>query len=285
MLSITGNTDSSEIMDDNVKSRKNDWLNSSQNEIKLGKPILISKKRVYYEGPWENGLPEGFGKESYLNGNLRYMGYFKEGEYCGENVMIYDRGGKQEYKGGIFRGKYQGEGTLNELDRCLYIGGFKNGVYEGKGTEFYHNRHKKYEGTWKGGMIIYGYEYDRKGMPVYKGGFQSNMHDGIGEVLTSEFKISRTQNFKTMNNYSKGKVVGYFFENGKIKGRKYKGFGVSYADDNGIGLKYVDYKENYSQVSHLYGRRKSYMSETGFGLGESSCDVSDMTEFSYGKFC
>lgn len=227
-----------------------DWSFTRNSEIKLGVPVLFSKKGVYYEGPWNEDIPEGFGKEYYKNGKVRYLGMFKNGEYDGNDVDIFDRHGKLEYKGTIVEGKYEGKGANYKSGHLLFRGYYINGLYEGPGEKFYYNGHKRFKGEFVMGNIVYGKEYDRNGFPVYGGRFKDGTWDGVGEVLGKE--ALKCKGYSRYGNYSNSKIVGYWNEIGKIKARKFNGFGVSYANNAKITIKYIDFNKREEKIEeHL----------------------------------
>ena len=61
-----------------------------------------------YEGPWENNLKHGIGKQTYV-GQGTYHGYWEAGEKSGEGVMSYVNG--DIYSGNWQNGKKHGKGT------------------------------------------------------------------------------------------------------------------------------------------------------------------------------
>lgn len=221
---------------------------------KLGVPVFISEKGVYYEGPWLANLPHGFGKEQYQNGNIRYHGFFKKGEYHGDSIEIYDRENRLLYEGGMRDGKFHGKGVLYKLGRSSYKGEFSNGLYNGEGESYFFNGFKKYKGVWRCGKIINGKEYDRNGIPVYSGNFEKNQWDGVG-VLVGRVGL-KCKGFERFSNYSKGKKVGFFGENGKLKARKYQGFGVGFANNAKMPIKYVDYEYKNKLIENYLQKKK-----------------------------
>ena len=46
--------------------------------------------RYRYEGPTENGWPQGKGKYTFPNGTV-YEGYFDKGEFHGDGVLVYPK--------------------------------------------------------------------------------------------------------------------------------------------------------------------------------------------------
>ena len=64
--------------------------------------------RYRYEGPTENGWPQGKGKYTFPNGTV-YEGYFDKGEFHGDGVLVYPKKVPKNIASSyniIFQGKY-----------------------------------------------------------------------------------------------------------------------------------------------------------------------------------
>lgn len=86
-------------------------------------PIRLKDGNTYI-GSLKSNLPDGKGKEIFMNGDI-YTGEFVEG-------------------------KRHGDGTYEKKDDFIYIGGFKNNKFEGKGKKLFINGNT-FEGFFKNG--------------------------------------------------------------------------------------------------------------------------------------
>ena len=94
------------------------------------------KVQPKYKGEIKNGKPNGFGFQTYKNGN-KYFGEHKNGLPNGQGRSIYP-------------------------DGSMYLGEYKDGKFHGQGT-YIHPIGDKYVGEWKGGRLWNGREYDKDG--------------------------------------------------------------------------------------------------------------------------
>ena len=94
-----------------------------------------------YKGEVENGVPNGQGTFTFLDG--------------------------WKYEGGWVFGKYHGQGTWTSPSGYKYVGEWKDGIRSGQGTQTYPNG-GKYEGSWKNGVRWNGTQYDKNGNIKYK---------------------------------------------------------------------------------------------------------------------
>ena len=85
-----------------------------------------------YNGEIKNGKPNGFGFQTYKNGN-KYFGEHKNGLPNGQGRSIYPDGGI--YLGEYKNGKFHGQGTFIWNDGYYYEGEFRDGTPNGQGTE------------------------------------------------------------------------------------------------------------------------------------------------------
>ena len=106
---------------------------------------------MYYLGPFRNGIREGEGKEYYNNGEKKYEGNFSNNEYNGKGTLFYESG-KKQYEGYFENGKKEGEGTeYYESGKIKYHGTFSNDQYNDKNGMFYEETGWKYNGEFKNG--------------------------------------------------------------------------------------------------------------------------------------
>ena len=155
-----------------------------------------------YDGRCQNGLREGYGKYSYLAGQI-YEGEWKDDMFNGQgkfiipNIFVYDGEWKEGfndgkgkitatngyvYDGYFKKGFYDGWGKLTLPNGYVYEGDFKKGMYNGKGigknpNGDYHN------GVWKDNVFVEG--KGRATFPngyVYEGDLKNDMPNGIGKA-------------------------------------------------------------------------------------------------------
>lgn len=129
-----------------------------------------------YEGEY-NEVEEGFGKEFYLNGNLRYIGQLKNGKYDGKGKLFYQNE-TLCFEGDFLNGQFY-HGTFYDMDGSVhqsycqdgdyycygitlsphesgfisYRGIFKNGKFHGKGVMFRDENEIEYDGEFKNGKF------------------------------------------------------------------------------------------------------------------------------------
>jgi len=90
------------------------------------------KVQSKYNGEIKNGKPNGFGFQTYKNGN-KYFGEHKNGLPNGQGRSIYPDGSM--YLGEYKDGKFHGQGTFIWNDGYYHEGEFMDGVPNGQGTE------------------------------------------------------------------------------------------------------------------------------------------------------
>eukprot|EP01126_Amoeba_proteus_P007552 TRINITY_DN12711_c0_g1_i2.p1 TRINITY_DN12711_c0_g1~~TRINITY_DN12711_c0_g1_i2.p1 ORF type:complete len:437 (-),score=83.77 TRINITY_DN12711_c0_g1_i2:487-1797(-) len=180
-----------------------EFLNNSRH----GQGIMEFGDGQLYEGNFNNGLPEGYGRSITLSGD-KYEGNwwkgarnemgkleFKNGDTysggwknnlpngIGELVLLNP---KRVYKGDFVDGRFEGYGTLS-TDEWTYVGSFKNGVRSGEGEFIQHAGQKtcakifKYSGIWEDG------EFSGQGILqtpefTYTGGFSKGKFSGKGKL-------------------------------------------------------------------------------------------------------
>lgn len=150
------------------------WKNNEKNGEGLD---YFENGMLCYEGEY-NELEEGFGKEFYLNGNLRYIGQLKDGRYDGKGKLFYDNE-TLCFEGDFLKGQFY-HGTFYDMDGSVhqsycqdgdyycygitlssthtggfigYRGNFKNGKFHGKGVLFGDENEMEYDGEFKNGKF------------------------------------------------------------------------------------------------------------------------------------
>ena len=121
------------------------------------------KVQPKYKGEIKNGKPNGFGYQTYKNGN-KYFGEHKNGLPNGEGRSIYPDGSM--YLGEYKNGKFHGKGTFIWKDGYYYDGEFRDGTPNGQGTETLPNGHLI--GEYKDGKPWNAKGYDEKSNIIAK---------------------------------------------------------------------------------------------------------------------
>ena len=116
-----------------------------------------------YNGEIQNGRPNGFGYQTYKNGN-KYFGEHKNGLPNGEGRSIYPDGSM--YLGEYKNGKFHGQGTFIWKDGYYYEGEFRDGTPNGQGTETLPNGHLV--GEYKDGKPWNANGYDKESKIIAK---------------------------------------------------------------------------------------------------------------------
>jgi hypothetical protein len=160
----------------------------------------------YYEGNWDSGTDSyhGFGKLQLPN-NLGYVGYWKKGQYHGDNEDNVLRTEDTYYKGGFFEGLYHGKNCKLREKTIKYDGGFYKGEYHGRIC-------KLFESKTEDGTII-----------EYEGGMSNGLYSNGKH--TCKLKVTKTKDNSTQE-YTGGMISGLFSGKGKLKmfdSTKYEG--------------------------------------------------------------
>ena len=144
-------------------------------ELKDGKPHGKGSRRnldgTVLEGTWDEGKLEGVGRKLFKNGELCYVGEFKEGEFHGRGVLYNEHAVRSEeakpvnhadltniseawkqYEGEFSHNKKHGTGTLTFVSGDKFEGTFEKDEITGKGT-FTTEAGKEITGKWKKGLL------------------------------------------------------------------------------------------------------------------------------------
>lgn len=141
--------------------------------------------RTVYQGTFENGEYDGFGRLSYEDDNAVYKGYFQAG-------------------------KRQGRGTYWDKDNNVYIGQWRNDRRNGHGTQAFHVE------TWK--EDAYTEQWLEENAENYTGNFQNDVFYGEG---TYHWENGTRYVGNWVANERHGE--GYFdYGNGHIANRRYE---------------------------------------------------------------
>ena len=160
------------------KTPRSEWVKSGKKWYKKGN----YKKYVVFTGMVRNGIPNGFGQESYING-YSYEGNFVNGYPHGNGTKIFSDG--RRYEGNFEKGKLDGKGKMIYTPKSFYLGEFKSNSIHGIGVFMYEDG-KKYQGNWfKGKRSGPGKLYYPNGS-FYEGSFKSDKIHGEGLFKTSK---------------------------------------------------------------------------------------------------
>lgn len=193
--------------------------------------VVTSSRYGYtYTGEMLNDVFHGRGE--YQEGEIFFVGDFKDGRYHGQGKITY--GDTSSYEGEFVDGAFTGHGKY-VTNGNEYVGDFKEGRYHGKGKLTYSNN-AYYEGDFVNG------EFSGQGkyvidQSVYEGDFDAGNYNGMGKITYSE------------SSYYEGQFVdGTFSGHGKFVAddRVYEG-AFEAGQYNGKG------KETYSDSSYYEG--------------------------------
>jgi len=139
--------------------------------------FVFKNNIAIYDGPWENGIPNGYDGEYLLQSGNKYVGQFKDGHMDGEGVFLFHNGNK--YVGQFKNGSKNGRGIMNFSNGDVYEGEFTNGTIGVNGVLKYAGGNK-YTGQFKENKINgYGvFEYVNG--DKYEGQWVNNKKNGVG---------------------------------------------------------------------------------------------------------
>ncbi|TVX97379.1 stalk domain-containing protein [Cohnella terricola] len=157
----------------------------------------------------------GYDKEYYSNGKLRYEGYW-------------------------YRNKYDGTGKFYDNNgNLIYSGNFRNGMPDGTGTTYHANGNILYEGYMYRGLngndlIIYGTGkyYNQDGSLFYEGEMNNSKFNGKGKIYEGKNELYQEGNFIDSKLYGQGKqyMNGQLYYEGNFKDGKFDGYGKMYSN-------------------------------------------------------
>ena len=199
------------------------------------------------------------GKGTYLYGENKYVGEFKNGNKNGKGTYYYANGNK--YEGDFRFDKFNGKGKLTYSNSNIYEGEFKDGKKVGKGT-FYLKHNEKYIGEFRynkfNGPGTYYYINGDK----YRGSFKDGKKNGKG---TYYYAMGNKYTGEFRNDIRNGMGTFYF-----INGNKYHGI-FDNGKRNGQGTFYYSNGNKYTgefSDDKFYGQGTFYYSNGAFISGE-----------------
>ena len=139
--------------------------------------FVFKNNIAIYDGPWENGLPNGYYGEYILQSGNKYVGQFKDGHMDGEGTFLFHNGDK--YVGQFKNSSKNGRGIMNFSNGDVYEGEFTNGTMGVNGVLKYAGG-DKYTGQFDNNKINgYGVLEYVNG-DKYEGQWVNNKKNGVG---------------------------------------------------------------------------------------------------------
>ena len=212
-----------------------------------GKIILVDENILLFEGQYSNGKKNGYGKEYYKNGKIKYKGEYSNG--------LRHSKGEEYYKNGKI--KYKGE--------------YSKGKLNGKGIEFFETGVKSFQGEYINERKWNGIGYNSKGKKVFEiSNGRGNVleYNSLGQLLFEGEYIDGDRNGKGKEYYENSSIK---FEGIYLKGKKWNGIGYNlkgkevYRIRDGKG----DVKE-YNEVGQLIFKGP-YINGEKNGKGKEYC--------------
>ena len=196
------------------------WFNDLRSDRKSWKSRKILDSDTVYVGEVSNGLPNGKGTYTFLNG-AKYEGAWKDGKFNGQGTSIHPIGAK--YEGAWKDGKKHGPGTYTYEDGAKYVGQYKDGKENGHGTRTWPDG-RKYVGEWKNGKKHGQGTYTYPDGTKYFGRFKDSRMNGHGifywqngEKYLGEFKDDKRHGQGTFT-WPDGRVMSGLWKDGKFLG-------------------------------------------------------------------
>lgn len=199
----------------------------------------------YYEGEMKKGVPHGFGKMTYVNGNT-YEGAWKDGKY-GFGKMTYANG--NTYSGEWKDNMKHGIGKMRYFNGDIYEGEWRIDVISGQGKMI--TPYTMFEGIWNNGKFV-------KGKQTHSYG---NWREG-------EWSNGRFANGKCKDLILYSDVDSLYFEGNIKDGRPFEGIGKGKLSNNSYNGKWVNgnFYTGHCTI-HNYSDFVSYFSGEKFSNG------------------
>ena len=196
---------------------------AEEGQERQGYGILMFRHGDLYEGFWDEGRYEYFGRLIQTNGKI-YQGQFKNNQPHGAGVTIktkYEQSGKKRteyrHKGYYQKGKYHGFGVLDYTKKFKYEGWFQKGMMNGPKSKIEYSNGVTYTGTIvngrKQGNGVLVYEDGSK----YEGAFTNDQPDGQGKYIqinsNGELIKKYIGGFKQGKKHGIGEIIRPFQKN------------------------------------------------------------------------
>ena len=159
------------------------------NEVVLENTLEDGKKRIIYVDGTSylgftnnDGKPDGKGAIYDKNGNIEYLGQFKNGMRDGQGTKFYNEkdDDRRFYCGQFKENMREGNGTVHHKDGKTVKGNFIKDKIEGKATVFLKDKNRRLEGEFKDGKINGHTRIYRENRLVYEGEFKDGKANGLG---------------------------------------------------------------------------------------------------------
>lgn len=201
-----------------------------------GEGVITMKNGDRFEGSFVAGRMEGRGKHVLNNGDIEYIGEYKDGKPHGMGVKTYEDG--SVYSGSFKDGKRHGNGKISFTDVCEFDGMWINDKMDGSGSLKYSNG-DKFTGMFKNNEMNGHGIYEYADGAVYDGNYRNGNKSGQGtytfkdklQFYTGEWSDNK-MNGQGVRVYSDGSVYNGSFCDNKRHGMGEMTFKAS-------GMKYV----------------------------------------------
>ena len=186
-----------------------------KNGLPNGQGTMTFLNGEKYVGQWENGLANGHGTNVWPSGE-KYTGEWKDNKQHGKGTNILPNG--EKYIGQWLDGKRHGQGTSMMPNGTKYVGQWKNNKPHGQGTYTWPNG-QIYTGEWKGGkrhgqgtnILPSGAKY----MGMWKENFPHGQGSNIwpdGKKYTGEWKNNKQHGQGTLVLPNGEKYIGQWMD-------------------------------------------------------------------------
>ena len=183
-----------------------------------GKKHITYMDGTSYSGFTNNdGKPDGKGAIYDKDGNIKYLGQFKNGIRDGQGAEFYNKkDSNMVYYYGQFKGNMrEGNGTVHHKDGKTVKGNFIKDKIEGKATILLKDKKRRLEGEFKNGKINGNTRIYRENRLVYEGEYKDGKPNGLGiyRFPDNDSKKYYVGNFNQGVREGSGKIL---YKNGDI---------------------------------------------------------------------
>ncbi len=251
---------------------------------------MVYADSTTYEGDWKDGLWEGKGELHFADGDC-YIGDFKGHTMNGYGTYWYANG--DWYEGDWKNGKFDGTGRLNMNDDSFYFGEWKDDMKDGFGWLYLSSEDKDYLGIFKNDFYLGNAPIEEAPPEIVNDlillddgqYFSCNAAYGIKEMIDLSLLFEGPRNYG-------GITVGI------STNPKYYGKTVEVTDNEGNGIKLVDWDQKedevnmsgertfmsiYADIGHKW-KKMSVGCSAGIGILQSYkiCRATDDSVFEHG---
>ena len=250
-----------------------DYLIFSGN-YKNGKKNGLGRKyddnKIKFEGEYLNDIKEGFGKQFFSNGKIKFEGVYKGGKkwtgkgYDPDGKVVYEliegKGYFKKYKynfntleflfeGEFINGQRNGKGKEYQYNKIIFEGEYLNNKRHGQGIKYYDDKTKMFIGEYKEGKQWNGKGYDPDLKEIYE------IKNGQGFVKFYTFNRKRSYCYfegEIKDGIKNGKGIEYW--QGKCTPR-YKQFEGIYKNDEKFEGKLYETNQLIYEGNFMNGER------------------------------